>query len=176
MAQTPRSGADPYCSVADLFAYRDSRQVLQLILDDDTQADASDAADPEEAAGATLLAILAAASGQVEEYCLRGERYVPADLEALTGNSLARLKELTANLAFWKLSKRRWPQMRAEECAGAEEALADLKRLGDGETLFGLIETAKAADQPATTTLSLGGANTIVSVANRFFGRRNQGC
>ena len=52
---------------------------------------------------ARLAAALMAASGQVESALLASKRYSVADLEALNGASVQYLKQLVADLAFYKL-------------------------------------------------------------------------
>ncbi len=166
MPQTPLTGSTPYLTRARLWLYKDSRPVRELIADDDTIPDQATAE-----ASEVLLAALVGASGEVEEYAMVGGRYLPADLAALTGNAAGRLEGLVADLAFWRLSKRRWPRLTIDEVSGAAEALAALERLAAGETIFGTVE-AVAASVPGTTTLDPGDDRRTVRHASRFFGNR----
>ncbi len=174
---TPLSGSAPYCTAARLFAagFRDLRLWLELLTDDPasvpTQADAEN---PAHAAGAKLLAALAAASGEIEEHAVKGRRYEPADLASLTGNSRVRLEELAADLAFWRLAKRRWAaDVPAAKVTGVAEALDALRRLAAGETVFGLAEAAGAADAMSVAPLGADGPGRVVTTARRFFGDRS---
>lgn len=171
MAQTPLTGSAPYLTAARVWVYRDERRVLQLLRDDDAPADKADAETATTTEGGRLLAALAGASGELEEYALAGGRYTPADLAALTGNQLARLEGLVADLAFWRLAKRRWPDCRPEDVSGAAEALAALERLGRGQTIFGTVESA-AAGLTATADTDRTGTGTTVLESRRFFGNR----
>lgn len=171
MPQTPLSGDDPFLTAARLWIYRDERRVLDLLLDADAPAAKADAEDPGTVAGARLLAALAGASGEVEEYALAGGRYDPDTLAALTGNSAVRLEGLVADLAFWRLAKRRWPDVRPEDVSGAAEALAALERLGSGETVFGTVEAA-AAGVTKYADLDRTGEGTTVLESRRYFGNR----
>lgn len=171
MAQTPLSGSSPYLTAARLKYYRDTRRVLDLLRDDDTPATWADAVDSTTDPGKRLLAALQGASGEVEEWALAGGRYAPADLAALTGNQLARLEGLVADLAFWRLSVVRHPDCRPEDVSGAEPALAALARLGEGKTIFGTVEAA-AAGVTATADLDRTGDGTTVLEARRYFGDR----
>lgn len=171
MPQTPLTGATPYLTAARTWLYKDSRPVLELLTDDDTIPPEGDAENDATEAGAVLLAALVGASGEVEEYAMVGGRYLPADLAALTGNAKGRLEGLVADLAFWRLSKRRWPRLKPEDVSGAAEALAALKRLADGETIFGTVEAVEASI-PNVTTLDPGDDRRTVRAAGRFFGNR----
>jgi hypothetical protein len=146
VAQTPLSATTPYCSVADLFVYHDSDQVADALRQGNAARPSLAAmADPTSEAGGRLLRFLLAASGRLEAVCLIGRRYVPEDLQALTGASLEMLKKLVADLAFWQLAQRRQPGTADPKTVpGALEALEMLKALRDGETVFGFEETADA--------------------------------
>lgn len=171
MPQTPLSGSSPYLTAARLKLYRDQRRWLELLRDDDTPADYADAVNAATDPGARLLAALQGASGEVEEYALAGGRYDPATLAALAGNQLTRLEGLVADLAFWRLAKVRWPDVRPEDVSGAAEALAALQRLGKGETVFGTVEAA-AAGVGSVADTDRTGCGTTVNESRRFFGYR----
>lgn len=166
MPQTPLTGSSPYLTAARLWLYKDTRPVRELLADDDTIPDQATAE-----ASTVLAAALISASGEVEEYAMVGGRYLPADLAALTGNAKGRLEGLVADLAFWRLSKRRWPKMTEAEVAGVAEAKAALQRLSAGETIFGTVEAVDAG-MPSTTTLDPGDDRRTVRAASRFFGNR----
>ena len=171
MAQTPRSGDTPYCTVEQALAYHDVRQWADLCSDEGTRGNATTLADTGAPDGGRMLQLLRSASGEVEERCFRGERYKPEDLLALTGNSAARLQQLVADLAFWRACKRRWPRTRRDDVPGAAEAEEALDRLANGEAVFGLVET-QAAGTSTVTTLDPGDDRQLVREARRFFGER----
>lgn len=171
MPQTPLSGDTPYLSADRVWLYRDQRTVLELLADDDTVPTTTDAENSGTGPGAKLLAALQGASGEVEEHALVGGKYAPADLAALTGNIKVRLEGLVADLAFWRLSKRRWPRLKPEDVSGAEEALDALKRLADGETMFGTVQAVEAG-LPAVVTTDPGDDRRTVRAASRYFGSR----
>ena len=172
MAQTPRSSATPYCTVEQALAYHDVRQWADLCSDEGTRGNAGTLADANAADGKRMLQLLMSASGEVEERCFRGERYKPEDLQALTGVSAARLQEIVANLAFWRACKRRWgAKARRSDVPGAVDAEEALEKLGDGEAVFGLVET-QAAGNSEVTTLDPGDDRQLVRAARRFFGER----
>lgn len=171
MPQTPLTGSAPYLTAARVWLYKDQRPVLELLLDDDTIATPNDSQDVTTTAGGRLLAALVSASGEVEEYAMVGGRYLPVDLAALTGNAAGRLEGLVADLAYWRLAKRRWPRLKPNEVSGVEEALLALKRLSDGETIFGTVEAVEAG-LPEVTTLDPGDDRRTVRAASRFFGDR----
>ena len=168
---TPISGAEPYCDAATALQYHDWRQWADLCSDSDSRGNTTTIVDSGAADGAKLLQLLRSASGEVEEWCLKGGRYAPTDLAALTGNSQARLQELVADLAFWRATKRRWPDASHSKVAGAEDAEKALVRLGSGETIFGLIEAIEASN-PSVTTLDPGDDRRTVRAASRMFGNR----
>ncbi len=161
---TPLSSSTPYCSNTLFTTFHDWRNVADLLSDDDTRL-ADEATVQGNAKLATLLLV---ASGEVEAACLVSGRYTPSDLNALNGSTQALLQKLTADLAFWRITQRRWPDANPSGVAGAQAALDLLERLRLGERIFGLQEVADAG---------LPGASDFehdrVSVeAGRFFGNR----
>jgi hypothetical protein len=146
MAQTPLSTSTPYCSATDLFVYHDQDQVADMLrTGDTTRPSLASMLDSSTAVGAMLRRFLMAGSGQIESTCLIGRRYVPEDLQALTGASLETLVKLNADLTFWALCKRRQPNASdPRNVPGAMEAVEMLKALRDGESVFGFEETADA--------------------------------
>jgi phage gp36-like protein len=139
MAQTPDSTSTPYASASDLLLYRDYRSIAQWILDDDTVAnEATVLASPK------VSTALMAASGEIESACAAGGRYVPADLNALTGASLQMLKELCCSLAFWRLAIRRLINIQKEDISGVADAYDLLEQLRLGQRIFSTTEAQDA--------------------------------
>lgn len=178
MAQTPLSGSASYLTAARYWLYKDERPTLELLSDDDTRATRAAAEDETpvlagqpQTPGLVFLAARQWASGEVERWCLPGERYLPVDLAALTGNGKTILEGLVADLAFWRLTIRRWPRTEQKDVSGAAEAMQTLKDLREGETIFGLAEAADAG-LPSVATLDTGDNGQVVRAAHRYFGNR----
>lgn len=171
MAQTPLSGSASYLTAARYWLFKDERPTLELLGDDDVKATRSAAEDATTPAGSVFGAALQWASGEVERWCLPGERYKPADLAALTGNGKLVLEGLVADLAFWRLTIRRWPRTEQKDVSGAAEAMQTLKDLRDGETIFGTASAASAG-LPSVATLDTGDNGQVVRAAHRYFGNR----
>jgi phage gp36-like protein len=91
-----------YAAASDLLARFDNTVVAELCADDHQEVPSEDLA-----TNTNLLAALADASGDVESAMLIGERYTTAQLEALTGNSLGKLKRITCTIAMAYLMERR---------------------------------------------------------------------
>lgn len=146
MAQTVLSTSTPYASVSDLFIWHDQEQVSNFVrTGQNPPPSTAEMLDSTSAAGALLVKFGLMASGKVESTCLIGKRYVPADLQALTGASAEFLKKLVCDLWFWYLAQRRQPgTANPQNVAGALEALETLKALRDGEALFSFEESAQA--------------------------------
>lgn len=119
-----------------------------------------------------VAAALLRASGEVEAYCQKGKRYKPVDLNALTGASQALLVGLVCDLAMYHLGKRFVPD--PEKIAGAKEAKETLKAIGEGELIFGFVETANAGNM-STVDIQYDSSDRIqrpTEMASRLFGRR----
>jgi hypothetical protein len=94
-----------------------------------------------------LAAELLASSGEIEEAVLCGGRYAPADLLALQAADMAggrHLSKLTATLAFWNATERRYPQ--AEMPSRVMRVFDSLERLRSGEAIFGFEEAQQAGN------------------------------
>lgn len=166
---TPIGSTTAYATAAQLIDHYDSRRVGDLCLD--TDARESEANIP---TNAKVLRALKWASGKVEAAALASGRYTAVDLLALTGMSLEYLVGLTCDLAFWRLTKRRYPGAKASEVEGAEDALADLERLRQGEEIFALQEITDASNMDTIDmgTHSDGTDRRITSRFRRLFGSR----
>jgi phage gp36-like protein len=122
-----------YASPADLIQRYDARTVGQLASDDGKPVEiAALMSNP------NVLACLASASGRIEAALLQGERYSIVQLQSLTDNSLAYLKQLVCQVAFGILYERRpWPDAQQKQGAlkSAEDALEVLRQ---GRNVFSL--------------------------------------
>lgn len=150
-----------YAVIADVLERYDARQAAVLLSDTGT------ALTPVELAASTVLATLILdASGTVETALLQGNRYKPAQLETLTGNSLAYLKRLVCELTILYLIRRR-PQGEWDS-KPYDWVNAELKKLQDGVNLFNLEDLSAAnASLPMLSTPSLVAVETNGLIRNR---------
>lgn len=122
-----------YASASDLTARYDARTVGDLAADDSVRV-----LPGAMAADANITAALDDASGDVEAALVVARRYTVAQLEALTGNSLAKLKRVTCDIAMAYLLGRR-PAFNPD-LLGTMREMADgyLDKLASGENVFNL--------------------------------------
>lgn len=119
-----------YATYDDLTAFSDEGTVKDLLSDDGNYA-----GDPR--TDTKLLAIMQAASGQVEAACGVSNLYTPLDLTALTGNTLYLLKLLVCSLGMVSLVRRRPEKYGSEYWQAIRKEAEDyLDRLRRGERLF----------------------------------------
>lgn len=139
-----------YASSTDMTARFDSREIGDLLSDSGTPVDEGDFGD-----NSKLTAILDDASGEIDAALLVANRYLPADLSGLTGNSLAHLKRITCEIAMRLLLGRR-PAYNPELLESMEKRVNGLlDRLRKGENVFNL------ADQKDAGTPTIGGLSTV---------------
>jgi hypothetical protein len=170
MTQTPNSSAVSYLSAADMLNRADARLVGDLVSMNGVRVQL-----PALLTNPVLLAALADASGEVEAAVLRGNRYQPADLLALTGVGQTRLYRLVKDLAMLLLFHLR-------DDVGPvppkyTSALEELEKLACGERIFSFVESQNAGlMQHAKETWSDRRARNLLSYqARRFFGPRGHG-
>lgn len=135
-----------YASVTDLITRHDKRTIGELMKDDDEVP-----TDAEILASTTLAAVLEDASGQVESAMLCGKRYLPADLAALTGNSLGLLKKIVCTIALAELYDRRPGYHLEHATAYSQRAKEYLEDLRTGKNLFNMSDE-KPADAAVIST------------------------
>jgi len=133
----------------DMIARFDARTLGDICAnDDDVQVTPAGLA-----ANKKMLAALNTATGKIISVCLRAKRYSRADLDALTGESLEFLIDITCRIAFWHLWKRKpyaddpVRKMAKEEY---DEILADLS---SGHAIFD-VEAVKDAGVPHVETVT----------------------
>src|SRR4051812_24968628 len=102
MAFTPLTGATPYCSTTQFVELYDVRQAGDYLSDTGQRLPP-----PDVITSTTLLSILELASGHLESQLVRGGRYYPEDLYALTNNGAHFLRGVVAGLAAYYLWQRR---------------------------------------------------------------------
>jgi len=141
---TISSGTTVYITAAQFLRYFDSRIVAELLSDTGVKV-ADPANDP------TLAELMQAASGEVESYALKGGRYSSADLADLAGgttNHSFYLRKLVATIVMDSLRSRR-SRVGEESLESRKWVLATLKLLGQGEQIFGFVETEEAGTTQA---------------------------
>lgn len=168
MAQTPLSSATTLCSVAEFLKRCDRRTVCDLVSDAETPVDAASLA-----TDANLAAALLDATGDVEAAAMKGGRYSPADLAALTGAALGRLLRLVSRLAMVYLYERRPDKGPLPEVYKVVQEQLELLR--QGEMIFGTQESFDASreDDTVETSQDVEARNGTTYQASRFFGRRS---
>lgn len=143
MAQTPLTSATPYATNADMIIAYDVRTLGQLLSDTNTSLTSSQVAN-----SSLLTTLLLRASGRIESACVAGRRYLPVDLNALTGAAAEFLVDLTCDLCFGLVLKRR-PILAQNPPEQVKDALMTLQALRGGDRIF---PTEEAADAGMTIT------------------------
>lgn len=168
MAYTPLTSSTTYLGVSEFLKRADARTVGDLVSDDGTRVASSSLS-----GNANLAAALLDASGEVEAAAMKGARYTPADLAALTGAGQARLYRLVTRLTLVYLYERR-PDGREKPSGLLDDVTRQLQELRDGVMIFGTTETADAQVMEATTETAQDVVNRDGTVfqAGRYFGRR----
>ena len=96
-------------------------------------------------AGIKLLYHLGNGAGEIESRCAKAKRYVPLDLQNLTGVSQILLQKLNAARGMWSLAQNLKPlTARPDEVPMATESAMMLDELGDGIKIFTFEETEEA--------------------------------
>ena len=129
-----------YADADDLVSRFDARVIGDAAADDgDTIAESDLSSDTR------VTAALSTGSGQINAAVTQGNRYLVADLEALTGDDLEYLKDLVCRLAYIHLASRKMYQQENENLTAMREAVnGQLKFLREGFWVFG-VTTAKDA-------------------------------
>lgn len=166
---TPSSASTAYASAADMAARYDVRTLGQLCSDTGTPISSGSLSSSER-----MTAALAGASGMVEAAVTAAGTYAPADLAALTGVSLAYLKDLVCALALGRLFLAR-PDREGKAPEACKLAVEELTRLRQGEWSLGLVEQRDAGkiSVDEETSADVEARNGIVVECQRLFSRRN---
>jgi len=163
MAQTPDSSPAGLLTAAQFLNRADARLVGDLVSQTGTRVDPTSLlTDP------VLAAALLDAQGELESACQRGQRYAPADLAALTGAGQAKLYRVLRDLCVLKLYQLRSEDV-PERFARVER---ELEMLGDGEKIFGLVQSEAAGimAHQIMTPDDVAAANLLSHRARRLFG------
>lgn len=168
MAQTPLTNSSTLLTAAEFLKRIDKRTVADLVSDTGEAVDVSTLS-----ADANLNAALLDATGEVEASGMKGGRYRPEDLAALTGAARARLHRMVARLTLVYLYERRPDKGPPAELLKVVDEQLDLLR--QGEAVFGTDEThdASTMDHEVETSHDVEARNGTTFQAARFFGRRS---
>ena len=156
-----------FSSPSEFLQRYDARIFGDVVRDDGNQATPEELLDDP-----NLQAALDDASGDITASCLVGERYSPADLAALTGNSLFLLKRICCDVAVAFLLRRRPSGDPDSDGKRMEIAETHLERLRKGEQVFYRgdgIDAAGVIDTTGPTTLQLYQLNTIRRRTNNYY-------
>lgn len=140
MAMTPASAQDPYCTGDQAVQFFDVDLWGDLLSDSGTQLTPGQVQQSD-----ALRSMLMEASGDIEEALMCGGRYRPADLQALQAAGAAgamKLAKMTATLAFWSATQKRYPQAVMGEAV--LRTFDSLERLRSGESIFAFAEVQTA--------------------------------
>lgn len=166
---TINSGTTQYITAAQFLRYYDTRVVAELLSDTGVKV-VSPAGDP------ILAELLQAACGEVEASALRGGRYTSDDLAALAASSTNHavfLRKLCAAVCMDSLRSRR-ARVGEEELKDRKWVLEALKRLRQGEEIFGFVEVQEAGTTQSTkdNAVNRQARQGISTFASPFFGVR----
>jgi len=164
----------PFATATDMVDRYDSETLGDLVTDNEDSLSES-----ELLSSSKMTTALAGATGDVIAACLRGERYTRADLDGLTGDSLAYLKDITCAFAFWRLWKRKpyLGSMDDRRQSAQEDYREALDMLNRGDRVFD-IDTAQQAGRPRIETVTHAEINdrwsliTDIARHGRFYPRR----
>lgn len=164
---TPISTSIPFCSGPDIRSRHDFRQAGDLLNDDGTRVTTAAAFD----ANSEVTTGCMDASGMVEMYCLKGNKYSVAELQSLTGASRNLLVKICVELAWWGLWERR--HAGKPMLSTALWAFSVCESLESGAIIFGIQEKATAGNPSNDfyTSADDQAAGRVAFVAKRFFGR-----
>lgn len=147
MPLTPNSSSSAYCTSVQFFDFY-ARSIVADMLKarpDCPRPSYLAMIDPNNPAGQKLLVHLKRGGGEIEAACGIAKRYLPEDLQALTGVSQTLLQGLNAARCVWSIYQTLKPgSARPDEIPGAKESAELLGALRDGEMIFGFLETQDA--------------------------------
>lgn len=171
MAKTPIGVSSSYLTAARFFYYHDWEQIADMLRDGDSPRPSKLALlDSTSEPGTMLIAALLAACGELESACFCRRIYSAEDLQALTGSGKGRMEKIVADLCYWTLCQRRQPgSADPKKVPGADQALAELDRLRNGERIFGFLDVA-AAGIPSVSSPDASQWQNGMADAGRLFG------
>ncbi len=134
----------------DMIARYDARTLGDLCSDDGTRV--APASIP---ANTKVTTALSGATGEILAAVRRAGRYSVADLEGLTGESLAYLKDITCAFAWWRLWRRRAYTKTDEGMrkSAYEDYREKLEQLRGGDEVFE-VDDVVSAGKPKVETVT----------------------
>ena len=130
-----------YATGSDLIARFDARQISDLLEDDGTSVSQRDVP-----THSVVTTALDDASGKIKGALRKGNRYLPADLSALTGESLALLKRITCDIAMALLLDRRIDADAEQSQKRHERAERYLEQIKSGDIVFDVDDIIEASN------------------------------
>lgn len=170
MAKTVETSAVSYCPASEAVKRLDWRPFADLCSDNNGRITDSSTLQ----GNANFLALLLDASGEIESAVLRGGRYHPTDLAALTGAGQAKLYRLVCRLTLVLAYERR-ADIEMKQPWIVEKVERDLEALATGQNIFSFLETEEAgvmADEIETAT-DVRARQGLSYQMRRYFGRRS---
>jgi hypothetical protein len=175
MPMTPNNSAASLLPILEFLKRKDVRTVGDFCSDTDARATQTQLTQtsPPSQPNLNLQACLDDAQAIVEAFCLKGNRYQPTDLAALTGVGLTLLYRILADLAEECMYERR-PDKKRPQSAQFDRAHMFLDMLASGQMIFGFVEVQAAGELTAKheTWGDVYRRNLAVVQCERFFGHR----
>ena len=168
---TPNSGTSPYITPAQFLLIRDQSVIASMVLDGLNLNSPLDTYN-QLLVEPLVTEVLVEASGTLEAYTLRGERYSTVDLAATNGNSQGYMRTLLASIAVEYLRRKRcatWPVL-----TDYTEAMEELERLASGKMIFGFaeVEAAGTAQTANTSPQQIASLHLLTGRASRIYPNR----
>lgn len=157
-----------FAQTSDLLKRYDWRLIADLSTDEGVSQ-----TEAETLANANVSEALEDASGEIVVALQSGRRYTEADLTGLSGYSQQHLKRVCCDIAMYLLIKRRPIVDEDQTAAIAKQAREHLRKLGDGENVFGIQENIDAGSLSLATpsTIEVEQLNLVTERMSRFFPR-----
>lgn len=166
------SSLTSYADVDDLLIYRDWTSIADAVAIPNAQGITTRPTLASLQTNDIILECLAAASGEVEEYALKGKRYTVEDLQGLIGVNSKALKRMVCILAIADILGRKRFKVEDDAFPGLKETRERLVRLGQGDAIFGVEETQDAGVGGLAEGI-YDNISPLTVTAYRFFGVRN---
>ena len=160
-----------YATAAQWFERFDVRIIQQLVNDDNVTENRIDLL-----TNVNVVAILDAASGEMDAALLTASRYSETDLSGLTGTALAHRIRICTQIAMALAFDRR-PGFEPELAEKHhEKAQAHLEKLRTGQNIFNLPEhqTASNPTLDGPSSVDYARNNMLVDRSHRYFSGRSQ--
>ncbi|MDE2104186.1 MAG: DUF1320 family protein [Patescibacteria group bacterium] len=155
-----------YANPQDLVSRFDARTLGDLCQDAGNRTtQAGLATDP------NLQTTLDDASGDIDAALLQGQRYAPADLDGLQGNSLNKLKRVCCDIAFGYLWERRPWRQEQEPHPAYTRGQSALEKLRKGENVFNIFNALDAGipENTGPSSVDLSQLQTLTQRTRNYY-------